>query len=78
MKRTRMNERELKRAAVLSRVAKKGWTLKQAAQRMGLSYRQGKRLWKRYQAKGAEGLVHMAMWGGCRIAPRPRGYGSGC
>jgi hypothetical protein len=53
-----MNERELKRAVVLSRVAEKGWTLKQAAGRMEVSYRQTKRLWKRYQAKGAEGLVH--------------------
>lgn len=53
-----MNDRELKRAAVLSRVAEKGWTLKQAAERMGVSYRQGKRLWKRYRVRGAAGLVH--------------------
>ena len=53
-----MNERELKRAAVFSRVADKAWTLVQAAERVGVSYRQGKRLWKRYQAEGAAGLVH--------------------
>jgi molybdenum-dependent DNA-binding transcriptional regulator ModE len=39
VKRTRMDERELKRGAVLSQVAEKGWTLVQAAERMGLSYR---------------------------------------
>ena len=53
-----MSERELKRAAVLSRVSKAGWSLVQAAERMGLSYRQAKRLWKRYRAQGARGLVH--------------------
>jgi helix-turn-helix protein len=53
-----MNERELKRAAVFSRVAERAWTLVQGAERMEVSYRQGKRLWKRYQAAGPAGLVH--------------------
>jgi molybdenum-dependent DNA-binding transcriptional regulator ModE len=53
-----MNERELKRATVLSQVKEKQWNLKQAAERMGVSYRQAKRLWKRYRAKGGGGLVH--------------------
>jgi transposase len=53
-----MDERELKRGAVLSQVAGKGWTLALAAERMGVSYRQAKRLWKRYQAKGIRGLMH--------------------
>jgi transposase len=53
-----MSERELKRAAVLSRVAEGGWRLVQAAERMKVSYRQAKRLWKRYRAKGTKGLVH--------------------
>ena len=53
-----MSERELKRAAVLARVAEAGWSVGQAAERMGVSYRQGKRLWKRYREQGAKGLVH--------------------
>jgi molybdenum-dependent DNA-binding transcriptional regulator ModE len=53
-----MSEREMKRAAVLSRVAEAGWSLVQAAERMAVSYRQAKRLWKRYHAKEAAGLVH--------------------
>ena len=53
-----MSDRELKRAAVLSRVSKAGWSLMQAAERMGVSYRQAKRLWKRYRGQGARGLVH--------------------
>ena len=58
MKRTGMSERELKRAAVLSRVSKAGWSLVQAAERMEVSYRQAKRLWRHYRAHGAKGLVH--------------------
>jgi len=53
-----MDERELRRGAVLAQVAGKGWNLVQAAERMKVSYRQAKRLWKRYQAKGIKGLVH--------------------
>jgi transposase len=53
-----MSERELRSAAVFSRVVKGGWTLLEAAERMEVSYRQAKRLWKRYRAEGAAGLVH--------------------
>ena len=53
-----MSERELKRAAVLGQVKGGAWTLVEAAERMEVSYRQAKRLWKRYQSKGAAGLVH--------------------
>jgi len=47
----------MRRATVLAQVKSKAWTLIQAAERMELSYRQAKRLWKRYQSKGAAGLV---------------------
>jgi transposase len=53
-----MSERELRRAAVLAQVKSGGWTIGEAGERMELSYRQAKRLWKRYQSKGAAGLVH--------------------
>lgn len=53
-----MSDGELRRATVLAQVKSKAWTLVQAAERMSLSYRQTKRLWSRYQAKGAKGLVH--------------------
>src|SRR6202158_5132871 len=53
-----MSERELRRAAVLAQVKSGAWKLIEAAERMELSYRQAKRLWKRYQSKGATGLVH--------------------
>ena len=32
--------------------------LREAAGKMGLSYRQAKRIWKRVRAKGAQGLMH--------------------
>src|SRR6195256_2872023 len=53
-----MSDRELKRAAVLAQVKSGSWKLGEAAERMEVSYRQAKRLWKRYQSKGAAGLVH--------------------
>ena len=55
MGRTAMSERELRRAAVLAQVGAEGWTLVEAAERMELSYRQSKRLWRRYQKQGARG-----------------------
>ena len=53
-----MSEREMRRAAVLAQVRTGAWTLVEAAERMEMSYRQAKRLWKRYQKKDAAGLVH--------------------
>jgi len=53
-----MSEREMSRAAVLAQVKSGSWKLAAAAERMDVSYRQAKRLWKRYQSKGAVGLVH--------------------
>jgi transposase len=53
-----MSDRELKRAAVLAQVKSGSWTVVEAAERMEISYRQAKRLWKRYRSKGAVGLVH--------------------
>ena len=53
-----MSDGEMRRAAVLAQVKRGAWTLVEAAERMELSYRQTKRLWKRYQTKGATALVH--------------------
>ena len=53
-----MSEKELRRVEVLSRVRAGELKLVDGAERMGVSYRQGKRLWKRYREEGAEGLQH--------------------
>jgi len=56
--RTEMSERELGRAEVLARVKRRELRVVDAAVLMGVCYRQGKRLWKRYREEGAKGLKH--------------------
>jgi transposase len=53
-----MSGRELTRAGVLARVAAGTLTLGSAATLMAVSYRQAKRLYRRYRAEGAAGLKH--------------------
>jgi transposase len=56
--RTALSKRELRRAGVLARVKAGELRLKDAGELMRLSYRQAKRLWKRYCAGGAARLKH--------------------
>src|ERR1700730_5689038 len=58
LKRTAMSTRELRRAEVLARVKSETLRLVDAAKMLELSYRQTKRLWKRYRGEGAQGLQH--------------------
>jgi len=53
-----MSTRELERVEVMGRVAHKELKLTDAATILELSYRQVKRLWRRYQRKGRKGLQH--------------------
>jgi transposase len=53
-----MSTRELGRAGVLARVAAGTLKLGSAATLMAVSYRQAKRLYRRYRAEGAKGLKH--------------------
>jgi hypothetical protein len=53
-----MSVTELKRAEVLGRVKAGDLTLRAASGAMAVSYRQAKRLWKRFRRKGAVGLRH--------------------
>lgn len=53
-----MSAKELRRAGVLARVSAKTLTLKAAAVLMDVSYRQAKRLYRRYRRAGAAGLKH--------------------
>ena len=53
-----MSDKELQRAGVLARVKAEQLRLKDAAELMSLSYRQAKRLWKRYQTGRAAALKH--------------------
>src|ERR1700733_10410724 len=56
--RTEMSTRELGRVEVLARIRSKQLRIVDASQLMGVSYRQAKRLWKRYREEGAVGLKH--------------------
>ena len=58
MGRIGMSQRELRRVEVLARVKSKELKVADAASLVGVSYRQAKRLWKRYQEEGARGLRH--------------------
>jgi transposase len=53
-----MNERETRRSGVLDRVKAEELSQMEAAEILGLSYRQTKRLYRRFLQWGADGLVH--------------------
>src|SRR3989475_7305955 len=53
-----MSKKELGRVEVLAGVRSKQVRLVDAARLMRVSYRQAKRLWKRYREEGAAGLKH--------------------
>src|SRR5437879_13588032 len=53
-----MSQRELGRVEVLARVRSQQLRVVDAARLMRVSYRQAKRLWKRYREEGAAGLKH--------------------
>src|ERR1700736_5215344 len=56
--RTGMSRRELRRVEVLARVQAEELKLIDAASLMGVSYRQAKRIGKRYREEGAEVMKH--------------------
>jgi len=52
-----MSEKERVRLEVLGWKERVGVSLVKAAEAMGVSYRQARRIWKRYKANRSEGLV---------------------
>ena len=58
MGRTEMSKRELGRVEVLARVKSRQLQVVDAGRLLRVSYRQAKRLWKRYREEGAAGLQH--------------------
>src|SRR6202166_1602586 len=70
MGRIGMSVRELRRVEVLARVKSKKLKVLEAASLVGVSYRQGKRLWKRYREEGARGLKHRSA-GGASARAKP-------
>ena len=72
MGRIGMSRRELRRVEVLARVKSKELKVVDAASLVGVSYRQAKRLWKRYREQGAKGLRHR---GAGRVSARAKPAG---
>jgi len=58
MGRIEMSTKERRRMGLMTRVAEKLLKLRAAAEMMRLSYRQAKRIWRRYVKEGDAGLVH--------------------
>jgi transposase len=58
VRRTALSKRELERAGILARVKAGELRVKDAGELMRVSYRQAKRLWKRYRSGGAAKLKH--------------------
>jgi transposase len=55
-----MSTKEIKKTEIMSQLAKKQITQKMAAEQLGISVRQVKRIWKIYQKKGTVGLIHQS------------------
>ena len=53
-----MSRHERKRMTIMAGVKSKALSQVQAAELMGLGYRQAKRIWRRYQDEGDAGLIH--------------------
>jgi hypothetical protein len=58
METLKMSRKERDRLTIMVGVKREELTQVQAAELLGLSYRQTKRVWRRYQAEGDAGLVH--------------------
>lgn len=56
-----MSRKEFQRGAVLGQVASGALKLKEASLRLGLSYRQAKRVYQRFREEGSGGLVHRSV-----------------
>lgn len=69
-----MSGKERRRVGVLAAIKKGKLSLAKGAKAMGISYRQAKRIWKRYQLRGDAGLVHRSRGstGSRRIDPGQR------
>lgn len=72
-----MSAKERVRAVELKGVQLGEQSLVQAAARMGLSYRQAKRVWRRYGSRGDAGLVHRSR-GRPSNRSKPEGVRQGC
>lgn len=55
-----MSDTEIKRLQIMTELEKRQLTQKQAGEQLGLSVRQIKRIWRKYQEEGANGLINQS------------------
>ena len=53
-----MSQRQLQRWHLMGLVEGGKITLKEASEKIGVSYRQAKRIWRAVKERGARGLIH--------------------
>ena len=53
----KMTVQEADKYALMKQIGSKKTSIKEASQIMGISYRQARRLWQRYQREGPTGLI---------------------
>lgn len=53
-----MSKKDCRKMQVLSRVKEKLISVRRAGELLGVSYRQAKRLWRRFREEGEKGLIH--------------------
>src|ERR1700681_1403486 len=73
MGRIGMSQRELRWVEVMAGVKSKELKVVDAANLVGVSYRQAKRLWKRYREQGAKGMRHRSA-GRASARAKPAGF----
>lgn len=54
----KMNEKEIQKTEIMSQLDEKQITQRMAAEHLGISVRQVKRLWRKYRKQGVEGLIN--------------------
>jgi len=66
-----MSQRERTRLVMMARVREEAMTIKEASEVIGVSYRQSRRIYKRYREEGDKGVIH-------RNRGRPSNRGKDC
>ena len=66
-----MSQRERSRLVMMARVREEAMTIKEASEVIGVSYRQSRRIYKRYREEGDKGVIH-------RNRGRPSNRGKDC
>ena len=66
-----MSQRERSRLVMMARVREEAMTIKEASEVIGVSYRQSRRIYKRYREEGDKGVIH-------RNRGRPSNRGKAC